>query len=157
MKKFQFDLQKLLEYRKTVEEQLLAELSGMRMEKDREIIRLQNLCTSVDMFRERMKKNLTGGTPEEIREDFCYLTDLNLLVESQKTFIVKLEEKIQRKTAEVVSASKEVKALERLKERKRQAYKKEIQEQEQKFLDELASIRYSRSGAGDECVAESAA
>lgn len=157
MKKFQFDLQKLLEYRKTVEEKLLSELSAMRMEKERQIIRLQNLHGTVDMFQQRMKGNLANGTPDEIREDFSYLTDLNCLIESQVIVISRLSDKIQRKTADVVSASKEVKALERLKERKNREYKKELEEQEQKFLDELASIRFSRSTTNEELVTGSAA
>lgn len=157
MKKFRFDLQKLLEYRKTVEEKLLAELSAIRMEKERERIRLQNLHSSVDMFKQKMKDNLSCGSIEEIRCDFSYLTELNQLIEMQVTLLSRLEGRIQEKTLEVVEASKEVKALERLKEHKKQEYRKDVQEQEQKFLDEIASIRYSRSSTSEELVSGSAA
>lgn len=64
MKKFDFKLQKLLEYKKTVEEQRLAELAAVRAEHEREEMRLREFMGNRDMFRERMKDDLRCGSPE---------------------------------------------------------------------------------------------
>jgi len=144
LKKFRFHLQKLLEYRKTLEDKLLAELSVIRAELDHEQSRLVAFRRDKDLHSVRMRENLANGSSEEIRDDFLYLSDLIRLIKQQEEIISKVEERRMRKTMEVLEASKQRKSLEQLKEQKKIEHRKESERQEQNFLDDIATTRYSR-------------
>jgi len=144
MKKFKFNLQRVLDYRKTIEDALLAELAAIQAEHDRELANLEDMKRDKDQFRERMKIELSRGDADEIKEAYNYLQQLTLQVLVQQNLVAKLNEKKEKKTLEVIDAAKERKVLERLKEYKVAEYRKEAESQEQKFLDDIACIRFGR-------------
>ena len=144
MKKFKFNLQRVLDYRKTIEDALLAELAAIQAEHDRELANLEDMKRDKDQFRERMKIELSRGDADEIKEAYNYLQQLTLQVLVQQNLVAKLNEKKEKKTLEVIDAAKERKVLERLKEYKVAEYRKEAESQEQKFLDDIACIRLGR-------------
>ncbi len=145
MRKFKFNLQRVLDYRESIEEKLLSELAAARAQHDREIQKLTEITHARDQFRRRMRRHLTGGDADEIKRAHFYLNDLVRQVQSQEQAVHRAEEVKNRKTAEVVEASKDRKVLERLRDYKLVEYTSEFHSQEQKFLDDLASIRSNRS------------
>lgn len=144
MKKFKFNLQRVLDYRQTIEDSLLAELAAIQAEHDRELVNLEDMKRGKDLFRERMKIELSRGNADDIKEAYSYLQQLIIQVLAQQHVVAELNEKKDQKTLEVVDAAKERKVLERLKEYKVAEYRKEAESQEQKFLDDIACIRFGR-------------
>jgi flagellar FliJ protein len=133
-----------LDYRETVEEKLLAELAVIQAEYERELARLDEIKRNRDLFIESMKKQLSDGTADEIKQAHEYLQQLIEQILMQEINIRSVSERKDKKTAEVVEASKDRKVLERLKEHKKVEYKRETERQEQKFLDDIACIRFGR-------------
>lgn len=145
MKKFRFNLEKLLEYKRTVEEQRLTELAAIRAEHNREVSRLSDLVVSRDGFHLEMKRRLSECDTEKIREAQRYLEGLHHAIQTQENAVACIARRKDAKTGEVLDAAKERKALERLREQKHATHRREVQHQEQKFLDDVACIRGSRS------------
>lgn len=144
MRKFQFNLQRVLDFRETIEDKLLGELAASRAQHDREFEKLSQIMRARDQFRRKMRKQLAGSDPDAIRRAYFYLNDLVRQVQSQELAVMSAAEQRNMKTAEVLDASKDRKVMERLKDYKLVEYKSEMQSQEQKFLDDLASIRSNR-------------
>ncbi|SRR6056297_2089435 len=142
MRKFQFNLEKILELRKYDEQQWelkLGQATGRcialqrkieeKRASRREIFSRRHFDTG-DMRMFLYVENYTHRMDQEITE----------LKESLRKAEAERKE-IQTKFLEV---SKKRKILDKLKERKQQAYYKNQEKQEQKSLDEISSARYAR-------------
>ena len=145
MRRFQFNLQRVLDYRVTIEEALLAELAAIRAEHERELARLADMVLATEAFRRKTRDWLSTGGPEEIKRAYNYLQHLMRMVSAQEANIRRIEERRNRKTAEVIEASKSRKALERLREYRLAEHRQESERQEQNFLDDIAGVRHRRS------------
>lgn len=152
MRKFRFNLQRVLDYRQTVEERLLAELAAIQAEHSRESARLAHMRHEREMFKQKMKQQLSGGSAEDIKQAYGYLQQLTRQALAQEVTVRRLIQQKDQKTAEVIEASKDRKVLERLKEYKVTAYHRESERQEQKFLDDLACIRFGRENGTSDCA-----
>lgn len=148
MRKFKFNLQRVLDYRGSIEEKLMGELAVVRAQHDQELERLGEMSRARDQFRRKMRKQLSGGDPDEIKRAYFYLNDLVRQVQSQELAVMRAAEQKNQKTAEVVEASKDRKVMERLRDYKLAEHTSDLHAQEQKFLDDLASIRSNRSKSG---------
>jgi len=142
MRKFRFNLQRVLDYRQTVEDALLAELAAIQAEHARESARLTEMTHARDQFKERLKEQLAAGGPEDIKRGYAYLQQLAKQVSAQQALLRRIKERKDRKTQEVLEAAKERKALERLRDHKVNEHRRESERQEQKFLDDVGCIRY---------------
>ena len=144
MKKFSFKLEKLLDFKRTVEEQKLTELAVIRAEHGRELSKLLEFMVARDGFQKEMKKRLSDCDAEKIKEAQKYLEGLHHTIQTQENSVACIVKQKDEKTGEVLDAAKERKSLERLREHKQVAYKREVEHQEQKFLDDIACIRGGR-------------
>jgi len=142
MRAFHFNLQRVLSYRETVEDALMTELAAIAAEHEREVARLDHIRRTRDSFRVSMKEKLAEGDPEVIRRAHGYLTALSERVVDQVEAVLQIALKKEEKTAEVVEASKDRQVLDRLKEMKATEHRREMQGEEQKFLDEVAGVRH---------------
>lgn len=145
MRKFKFNLQRVLDYRESIEEKLLMELAAVRARHDREVAKLAEITRHRDRFRRRMKERLSAGDPEEIRRAHHYMEDLVRQIKAQQVAVTEAAEARQSKTAEVVEAAKDRKVLERLRDYRLVEHTSETRALEQKFLDDVASIRSNRA------------
>lgn len=147
MKKFQFKLQKLLDYRESIEEKLLGELGVLRAQHETEQKALVQAVSLHDSYRNEVRNQLSHGDVEDIKAAHRYMNELANRVTMQEQRVRQIEKLKDKKTEEVVEASKDRKVLERLRELKMAEYKSEAQHDEQKFLDDLASIRFNRASS----------
>jgi len=142
MRKFQFNLEKILELRKYDEQQWemkLGQTTGRcnalqkkieeRHSKRKRTFNQRHLDTG-DMRMFMYVENYTHRLDQEI-------TELRAELEQAE----KERREVQEKFLEV---SKKRKILDKLKERKQQVYYKQQEKQEQKVLDEISSAQYAR-------------
>lgn len=148
MKTFRFGLQRVLNYRETVEDALMTELAAITHEYELETGRLHHLRRSLNAFRDGMKEKLDQGDPEAIRQSQNYLQVLLERVERQRLVVEQVGRRKEEKTCEVVEASKDRQVLDRLREIKAGEHRVEILADEQKFLDDLAGMRHRAKGGG---------
>ncbi len=142
MRAFQFNLQRVLNYRETVEDALLAELGAIAHEHEREIGRLERIRAAHASFCDRMKETLVQDDPDSIRQAHGYLALLSERIADQEQVVEQIARRKDEKTAEVVEASKDRQILDRLKEIKASEHRREMLGEEQRFLDDLASVRH---------------
>lgn len=148
MKRFQFRLQAALDLRRRREEQLRGELAQIQGRRAQEMERLNALLISRDDAMERATDTRTGRADLERLRDFeRRLTVFEDAIAGQRELLDLIQRELDRKVAEVVAATQETRALEKLRERRQEEYRQEELREEQGFLDELASIRAARRRA----------
>lgn len=142
MKKFFFALDTVLSYKEQVLDGLKAEhariLAKVR-ECERAIEELEQLhreCTA--KFRE---EKMNGIKISEIHTYENYLEALGLKIRQKYEQLEKLQKKEEAKRNEVVEAKKETSSIDKLKEKKRGEYDKEVQKQEEQFIEEFVATR----------------
>ena len=145
MRKFKFNLQRVLDYRESIEDKLLMELVVARARHDQEISKLADITRRRNRYRRRMRDQMSSGDAEAIRCAQHYMEDLVSQIKAQQVAVMDAEEIRDRKTQEVIEASKDRKALERLRDYRLVEHTSEMRSLEQKFLDDVTSIRSNRA------------
>ena len=148
---FRFRLESVLNYRRTIEENLLKELSELRRQLSLEEDRLKMMIFEKDRHINDLGSLQKGGVTlqiEDIKLYFSYLNGLELKIKNQGDIIKKCQERVDKKLAEVVNAMKNRKILEVIKERGYREYTREINLKEQRLLDEIAVNRFTRDMYG---------
>ena len=152
-KAFRFRLDRVLELRRLHEEMKKKELAQVRVE----LTRKQNA-----ILQELIKLDQGKGVSRDLRKSKVDMT----LLRMQEQYLNQLMRGVQRmhqglqenvlsekqKLAELAEASKKVKVLERLREKKKAEYKLELNREEQKFLDEVAQNMIRMRGEKKESV-----
>lgn len=141
MTAFTFSLQRLLDYKRTLEDLSMAELATIRHEYIQERGRLLDMVDARDVFTRGVKKTLPGGNPEDTERVQKYVQHLTTRVMDQEEKVRLIVEERDRKTVELVEAAKERKSLERLREHKAEEHRMEERRSAQGFLDDVAGIR----------------
>ncbi|MCE5198759.1 MAG: flagellar export protein FliJ [Armatimonadota bacterium] len=145
MKRYKFRLQSLLDQRKSLEEQLLAELGELRREEAAEVMRLHVLCQRLEIacieIEDALKRNAQCA---ELAQRDEYAKTLRDDVRVQELTIEAVRERVEAKRQEVVKAMQDRKVLETLRDKQEQEYLQAIARAEQNELDEMSSVRYAR-------------
>lgn len=142
MRAFQFNLQRVLSYRETVEDARMTELAAIAREHEQQAARLHGMRALRHAFRDRMKARLEQGDPEVIRRAHSYLLLLSDRIAVQEDAVSRLARQREEKTAEAVAASQDRQILDRLKQAKAGEHRREALLDEQKFLDDVAGARH---------------
>ena len=146
MKKFRFPLDIVLEYRRQVQNSLQVELGTAaaevrRQEKVLEDARLRY----AGINREYREKAALGLSIAEMRG---YETGLKVqqgVIARELAQLETLRRRMEAKRQELVSAKLDVSSVEKLREKKLQAYVKDVEKSEEQFIDDLVGAR-SNSG-----------
>jgi len=144
MRKFRFNLQRALDHREMIEDIRLAELAAIVSEHERELARHAEMERSRNVFSLKIRNGSFRDDPDEMRRAREYLHCLAELVQAQEDRVKTIAEQRDIKTLEVMEASKDRKALDRLREYKLAAHRLETQRLEQAFLDDVAGVRHRR-------------
>ena len=142
MKKFFFPLDTVLSYKEQVLDGLKAEhariLAKVR-ECERAIEELEQLheeCTA-----EFRKNKMNGIKISEIHTYENYLESLGLRIRQKQEQLKRLQIREEAKRNEVVEAKKETSSIDKLKEKKRAEYDKEVQKEEEQFIEEFVATQ----------------
>jgi flagellar FliJ protein len=143
MNKFNFRLQKVLEYKAHIEKQRQQELIRIQVRLEQEKQRLSTLCDEQQAYQHnRLESTQQGATQNEILMIEKYLQHLKRKIQEQNQIIDQHRTHFTKKQTELRAIMQEKKSLEKYKEKKRAEYEKLILNQEQNFLDELALKNY---------------
>ena len=143
MKKFKFNLQRILTIKEKKEDLLKQELQRL--------IYKQNQYVKVKEYYEEMlaetyadMRNKGSFTSEEHMLQEQYVFSIRNNIYSQDLMIKDYGLKIEAKRAELFENRKEVKTLEKLKEKEREEYLYIQMQEERKVMDEIAAQRVIR-------------
>lgn len=142
MKKFFFSLNTVLDYKERVLETLKGEHARILIkvrECEDEIEALEKECYLCG--RELGENRARGITVNEIRTYENYMDALRLKIRRKQEELVRLREAEEKKKEEVVEAKKETSSIDKLKERKIEEYNKQVQKEEEQFIEEFVSTR----------------
>ncbi|HBT20170.1 MAG TPA: flagellar export protein FliJ [Peptococcaceae bacterium] len=142
MKKFKFSLEKVLAYRKQVEEQLKTELINKREEHRALVEELDHLRAKYS----ELKRGLGEGRIEAWRlahwsERSLFLEEL---IDKQAEMVEQSFSRLRALQKKYIEARRSSMVLEKLKEKKFAQYEYEVSREMQKGLDEFASSSYVR-------------
>lgn len=140
MKKFVFKLERVLKYRKTIQDEKKRVL----------ILKNQQLYSAQERLRNLQEEASNNGIKEGVVNiNYLILTGqyegyLFLEIEKQKDVIEKIKKEVQEAKDEYLEATKEAKTLEVLKEKQETEYKKNRLKEEEKEIDSTVTQRFNK-------------
>ncbi len=145
---FKFRLEKVLEMRRLKEQRLQARYNELLLLAEAERQRLLQLFAEQQRNREELTARQRGNL--EVGEVMNYLDFLEYLaqqIELQTIRVREAEERAEEARQDLLKASQEKKAVEKLREKQHEEYVKTQQRAEIVFLDEISSSRFNRNQA----------
>jgi flagellar export protein FliJ len=147
MKKFQYNLQSVLEYKQRILDDL-KEQYALRMkfveEKKLEIQNLRAKADALTVEFDEVKK--TGAAIEKFLMYSSMIDNLDKQVEMEKEALKILQANADKKKDEVVAANIDVNKFVKLKEKKQMLYKAQEQKDQEAFIDEFVSNQANSIG-----------
>ncbi len=140
MKRFQYNLQSVLEYKQSVLDDL-KEQYALRMkfveEKKQQIAALRAKADSLNQEFDGIKQQ--GAAIEKFLMYANMIDNLDKQVEVEKEALKILQANADKKKEEVIAANIDVNKFEKLKEKKQEVYKAQEQKDNEAFIDEFVN------------------
>ncbi|MCD7730504.1 MAG: flagellar export protein FliJ [Oscillospiraceae bacterium] len=137
MKRFEFSLNKLMDYKQQILDREKNDLAHLRIQQqqmmDEKDQLEKTLKRSADEFRELSGK---GITVMQITMFKGYHQSLRMQIKELEESIEKMEVKVQKQLGVVVEATKEVSSLEKLEEKQLEDYNFKVAKAEEQFISE---------------------
>jgi len=147
MKKFSFSLQKVLEIKEQVLENLKVELGNLNhdyKEVENEIVNLKKKYSDINMeFSEKSSVSISVG---EMSYYKMLLSSILRKVENKEEEKEKILKKIEDKRHEIVSKNIEISSLEKLREKELEKYNSALAKSEELFIEEFVSNKSMAKG-----------
>ena len=145
MKRFEFKLQPLLNYRKYLERVARQNTARASMDVENCEKQIIYLKQTYDQKAEKIEDLVAGGvSASEFRLHHQYLEAVERSMEDEKSRKIKLKKILQEKLLELKKRSVDKKAMELYREKMKDEYTREILKIEQKELDEISSLKTAR-------------
>ncbi|WFA07897.1 flagellar export protein FliJ [Tissierella sp. Yu-01] len=141
MKAYSFSMEKVLEWRESLEKSSMEKFAVSQNELNQEKMILNNLTKEYEVVKE---KTLRCKSISELRQLQLYKSDLEDRIENQHEIIERKTKELEDIRQELVSAQKDRKIMEKLKERDYSNYLEKVNSDEQKFLDEMAVLKFKK-------------
>ncbi len=141
---FHFKLEKILEYRRQVEDQAKLALAQARQLRETQAILVERLRLDLQACLSELsaKKQLSQA---DLWLWSSYRERLSLDKSQAETKLAKLESMIETRRQELVAKAMERKLLEKLRAKQAEKHAHDAQRKEQNEFDETATLRYGRS------------
>lgn len=138
MKKFQFTLDRIKQYRMQLEEMEKNDLAALRAElsvlQEEEAAIKKAIADKTEELRRIYRR---GAYPNEISVANRYLTLRKQDLEMKRQEIAEKNREIEKKLEDVLEATKEVKKLEKLEEHQLEEYREQETKENENFLEEF--------------------
>lgn len=144
-KKFQYRLQKVLDFRTRKVEQLQAELALAIRDRDTEVAMLNALNEKRQKAQKSLEGYLARGEVAEVQQTNTFLENMAKKIESQNKIVAKMNENVELIRKKLVVASKEKKIMDKHKEKKHEEWKVEMGKIEAKQLDEMSGVIFRKN------------
>jgi flagellar protein FliJ len=147
-KVFRFKLQTVLDLKQKIEDDEKEKLAKLIQEKIREEQVLERLKQAEIQARNEIREKQQAGKLDidELRRYDSHLKRLANAIISQKLRLKELDIRIEDQRQVLLKASQDKKIYEKLKEKHKEVFLQEQEDEERKFIDELATSRYRREG-----------
>ncbi len=145
MKKFRFTLQPVLEHRQRIEDDFKVALGARRRELAVAQAELDRLTERYREHSEMLRGEHRSLSAEDLRLHYAHIAFLDRAIDAQRAVVAARAATVDRARAEVLEASKERKAVEKLKERRGEAHAEEERRVEQNELDDSNARRHART------------
>lgn len=144
-KRFKFSLQPVLEQRKRVEEEKQQIVAQRQRELDFSETELKRLNDEFRAGSESLRTSHRSFDGESLRLHYAHLQFLDRAITAQIRVVAERRVAVDRARMDLLAASKERKVVEKLKERRREAFVAEELRVEQNELDDGNARRFGRT------------
>ena len=147
MKKFEFSLRHMRDYRERLLDEEKGTLQRRKAERDQienEIARLEGDFAALS--RKMQEKAEKGTTVIELRKLSAQMDNVRLQIQDLEKALVKAEQRVEKQMDVVVEANKEVTKLDKLEEKQREEYRHQASKAEEDRIDEFVSQNLTRAG-----------
>lgn len=143
MKKFQFSLEKMLNYKDSLLKEEKNKLLQIRARKNDLDMRIESARNQIEsMGRERTEKATRGISVMEMRSYGYSIENTQKLVKALADDRARVERQIEKQLAVVLGITQEVSGLEKLKEKQLEAYRYQAGKEEELVISELVTSKY---------------
>lgn len=144
MRAYKFSLEKVLEWREDSERDTAKVFASIQNELQYQ----QNGLNSLRLEDENIKKKiLTLNNINELKQQYLFKQSIEEKIERQIILIDETTKKLEKQRLELLEAQKNRKIMEKLKEKDYNTYKEDLMNAEQKELDEMAVLKYGKTGS----------
>lgn len=149
MKKFQFSLEHVRDYRDRLLDEEKGKLQRFRAEQDQIIQRITELKTGFAQISAEMQAAQAEGiTALEQRGYSMQLENIRLQLRELEEQLETAKARVDHQTSVVVAANQEVSKLDKLRDHQFEIWKTGVQKAEEQRVEELVSQDYIRKTAG---------
>ena len=147
MKKFEFSLRHMRDYRERLLDEEKGTLQRRKAERDQiesDIARLEG--DFADLSRRMQEKAERGTTVIELKKLSAQLDNVRLQIQELEKALVQAERRVEKQMEVVVEANKEGSKLDRLEEKQYEEYRHLANKAEEDRIDEFVSQNLTRAG-----------
>lgn len=140
MTSYNFRLEKVLNYKETVEGFKRTEYGQVNQKLTKE----EKILLDYNLYKESLlndrKKSTTKTSIGNLKLFSNYLKDVSKNIESQEQIVDETKEELEKVKEELLTAMKEKKSFEKLKEKDYEVYLDESRKKEDKIIDEIVTF-----------------
>lgn len=148
MKKFRFELETVLSYKRQMLDALQVEHAAVLAELRQQQERIELLWASYKAYSEEYRVRCAQGL--DIRDVLGYQAGLRARereIQQETDYLAELRKKEEAKRSEVVTAKQDTSSIEKLREKKLENYRAAIAKSEEQFIEEFVSSRRCAAAA----------
>lgn len=138
---YNFSMERVLEVRSNKEKGIMEVFAKVQNELQKQKLILTNLVKDYELFK---ISGLKGINIYELKQQSLYKQSIEEQIEQINYEIAKTNQQLEQIRSELVTAQKDRKIMEKLKEKDFYNYKENIKALEQKELDEMAILKFNR-------------
>jgi flagellar FliJ protein len=142
MRGFKFRLQSVLEYKETVERSKQEECGKIKKELDEEEAKLKALINHKEKLNSERNNILEKTTINNLQAYNNFMSTVANKLKNQEKNVDNKKEELNKARAKLIEAVREVKAIEKLKDKKYQEYNYTVKKDEEKQIDQLINFNY---------------
>lgn len=142
--KFKFSLETVLKHKKRLEDEAQKNFTTSKRNLEEAQSVLKSMYSLIDRSRDEIAKfqsSRNGQTISQILERESFIQGQGVRIQKQRELIRELHLDLEEKQEALVLALRERKTLEKLKEKQKREYDKEVARKEALELDEIATMR----------------